>query len=187
MPSLARFIARPTVLAACLASLIFVVVLAAPAPAKAACAGASAHLSRSTDERLERSVLCLLNEQRARRGLRRLKMSRRLSVAAARHSRDMSRRNYFSHTSRGGASFLSRIRRTGYLRSARKWRAGENIAWGSGGYGTPGSVVRAWMNSPGHRRNILGSFRHIGIGVAHGAPSGHYPDAATWTTDFGWK
>jgi uncharacterized protein YkwD len=97
----------------------------------------------------------------------------------------MVRRHYFSHVSLSGSTFLQRIKRTGYLRRARSWSAGENIAWGSGGYATPRSIVRAWMNSPPHRENILnGRFREIGLGVARGAPRG---GGATYVNEFGYR
>ena len=98
----------------------------------------------------------------------------------------MTRRNYFSHYSPAGGTFLDRIRRTGYLRNAQSWVVGENLAWGSGSRATPGSIVQAWMQSSGHRANILTRrFRHIGIGIAFGAPAnvGGRPAA----TEFGAK
>jgi uncharacterized protein YkwD len=101
----------------------------------------------------------------------------------------MVRRGYFSHTSLSGATFLDRIRRTGYLSGAFSWMVAENLAWGSASLSSPARTVRAWMHSAGHRRNILtGRFVHIGIGVARGAPAavGSRP-AATYTTDFGFK
>ena len=153
---------------------------AVPASASAACAGASAHVSQSSTEALRGATLCLINRERAQRGLRGLRANRRLSVAADRHSKSMVARRFFAH-----GSFVSRIRRAGYLRSARSWTLGENIAWGSGARATPGAIVRAWMHSPPHRRNILGRFREIGIGVKAGAPVGGLRDAATYTTDFG--
>ena len=101
----------------------------------------------------------------------------------------MVRRDYFSHTSPSGASFVDRIRRSGYLSGAFTWMVGENLAWGAGSMSSPAQTVRAWMRSPGHRENILtGRFVHIGIGIARGAPAsvGGIP-AATYTTDFGFK
>jgi uncharacterized protein YkwD len=98
----------------------------------------------------------------------------------------MDARNYFNHTSRSGASFVDRIRRAGYLRGARGWSVGENLAWGTGGLGTPQAIVRAWMNSPGHRDNILnGRFREIGVGISPGAPVGGVGNGATYATSFG--
>ena len=98
----------------------------------------------------------------------------------------MNRRNYFNHTSRGGSSFVDRIRRACYLRGARRWSVGENLAWGSGSHATARSIVHAWMNSPGHRANILnGRFRDVGIGIVRGAPVSGVGNAATYATSFG--
>ena len=143
-------------------------------------ASASASMSQASTAAFSGATICLLNRERARHGLRPLRLSRRLSRAARRHSRSMVARRFFAH-----GAFSARIRRTGYMRGARRWSVGENIAWGSGSYGSPHAIVRAWMNSPGHRRNILGRFREVGIGVHPGAPLRGMGDAATYTTDFG--
>jgi uncharacterized protein YkwD len=156
---------------------------AAPA-ASAACANAGASTKTATPRALVRSTLCVLNDERALHNLGALRLNRRLSAAAERHSRAMVRKHFFSHTSPNGATFVDRIRATGYLWGAQSWSVGENIAYGSGSHSTPRSVGRAWMNSPGHRANILGeSFRSIGIGIASGTPVG--TGGTTYTTDFG--
>jgi uncharacterized protein YkwD len=159
--------------------------VAAPAASAAhACSAVNASIATASKRTLVRATLCQLNVERARHRLRPLRLNRRLSAAARRHSRAMARRHFFSHNSLNGSSFLDRIRRTGYLRGARSWTVGENIAYGSGRLSTPRSIGRAWMNSPGHRANILSSsFRAIGIGIAAGTPSGG--GGATYTTDFG--
>jgi uncharacterized protein YkwD len=161
-------------------------VTAPGAMAANACESASAAPSAVDQRIVVRSTLCVLNAERERYGLRPLRLNKRLSRASRRHARDMARRNYFSHDSVGGASFVDRIRRTGYLSDVRSWTVGENIAWGSHSLATPRSIGRAWMNSPGHRANILSrQFREIGIGVAYGAPVGGGGEAATYATDFG--
>jgi uncharacterized protein YkwD len=149
-----------------------------------ACTSANAAASQVSKRVLVRATLCVLNAERARHDLRPLRFDRKLSKAARRHSRAMARKRFFSHTSPGGTTFVDRIRRTGYLRGARQWNIGENIAWGSGGLSAPRAIATAWMNSPGHRANILSrSFGAIGIGVARGTPSGG--GGAIYTTDFG--
>jgi uncharacterized protein YkwD len=159
--------------------------------AQEACEAASARMGEAGEVQITRATLCLLNRERSRRGLPRLRLNDRLSTAADRHSRDMVRRRYFSHDSLGGGSFVDRIRRTGYLSSARSWTVGENLAWGTGNRGTPEQILSAWMRSPGHRANILsGRFREVGIGVSEGVPVDLGPlrlglGAATYTTDFG--
>ena len=160
-------------------------IFAAPAAA-APSACQSSHLApeRQNVQRVEQSVLCLLNAERTKRGLSRLKDNGKLGRAAVKHSKDMVRRDFFSHDSPGGSSPSSRIRRAGYLSGARGWGIGENIAWGTGSYATPRSIVKSWMKSPGHKANILHpGFKEIGIGIALGAPG--YDGGATYTTDFG--
>jgi uncharacterized protein YkwD len=154
------------------------------ASAAGACSSANATAAKASKRALVRATLCVLNAERARHRLRPLRLNHKLSTAAQRHSRAMARRKFFSHTSPGGASFVDRIRSTGYLSGARSWTVGENIAYGSGNRSTPRSIGSAWMNSPPHRANILsGSFRSIGIGVASGTPVGG--GGGTYTTDFG--
>jgi uncharacterized protein YkwD len=175
---------------------IFVVLAAllaaAPATASAAeqaCPAANATTANATKREIVNATLCTLNRERARYGLKALKLNKKLSRASRRHARDMAKRNYFSHDTLGGGSFVDRIRSTGYLRGARSWMVGENLAWGSHQNSRPSTIMRLWMNSPGHRANILnGSFREIGIGVVYDAPvRGGGSPAGTYATDFGYR
>ena len=85
-----------------------------------------------------------------------------------------------------GQNFVQRIMSTHYVPAAARWFLGENLAWGDQAASTPRSIVRAWMNSPAHRRNILTpGFREIGIAIVAGAPVGGVSDAATFATEFG--
>ena len=121
----------------------------------------------------EQQVLELVNQERAVRGLNLLAADELLTSAARGHSQDMSQNNYFSHTSPAGTSPGQRITASGYPSGA--W--GENIA---SGYPSATSVMNGWMNSTGHRDNILrASFCDIGIGYV---AAGRY-----WTQDFGRK
>jgi uncharacterized protein YkwD len=164
-----------------LAVLLFAVPSASAAEA---CSAANATAAKASKRALVHATLCVLNVERARHHLRPLRLNRRLSLAAQRHSRAMAQRKFFSHTSPSGASFVDRIRSTGYLSGARSWAVGENIAYGSGSRSTPRSIGSAWMNSPPHRSNILSSsYRAIGIGIASGTPVGG--GGGTYTTDFG--
>ncbi len=160
------------------------IVLLAPASAAAACRGAGATTKTATTGTLVHATLCILNAKRAGHDLRPLRLNAKLGAAARRHSHAMVRERFFSHSSPNGDTFIDRIRAAGYLEGARSWTAGENIAYGSGSRSTPRSIGRAWMNSPGHRANILSrSFRSIGIGIESGTPAGIA--GATYTTDFG--
>lgn len=179
---------RFRVLAVGLAAVALSGVAAGQGEAQAAvCAGANDQPTASRDA-LARATLCLVNAERGSRGMRPLRLNRQLSVAAQSHSRDMVRRRYFSHTAPGGRGFFERIRRSGYLRSARRWSIGENLGWGSSPKGSPGPIVEAWMQSPPHRRAILtAAFRDAGIGVVSGIPSPLDSGGATYTIDFGVK
>jgi uncharacterized protein YkwD len=132
-----------------------------------------------------RETLCLLNRERAQRGLGPLRLSDPLSQASASHSRNMVRNRFFEH-----GNFVARILNARYVTRSQSWSLGENIAWGTGSLATPAQTVRAWMKSPGHRANILNRrFRDVGIGIALGAPAVVHASsgAATYTTDFGVK
>jgi uncharacterized protein YkwD len=156
------------------------------AMARSTCQAASVTPAQTDKRAIVRATLCTVNSQRSRHGLAPLRLNRRLSAAAAAHAADMDARNYFSHDSLDGGSFVDRLRRVGYLNGARSWTVGENLAWGSRGRAAPQMITRSWMNSPGHRANILSSsFREIGIGVAYGAPVAVGAPAATYATEFG--
>lgn len=119
---------------------------------------------------VQAQVVALTNQARATAGCAPLEIDARLTRAAQAHSEDMARRGYFEHDSLDGRDFADRIRAAGYPSPAA-----ENIARGQR---TAAAVVQAWLDSPGHRRNILDcSFVAIGVGYA---ANGSY-----WTQDFG--
>ncbi|MFD5986483.1 sigma-70 family RNA polymerase sigma factor [Streptomyces cyaneofuscatus] len=118
-------------------------------------------------------VLQIVNTERAKEGCGPVTSNDLLATAAQRHSADMASRDYFSHTSPDGTDPGDRITAAGY-----RWSTyGENIAKGQR---TPADVMRSWMDSPGHRANILNcSFKEMGIGKVD---SGGGP---VWTQKFG--
>lgn len=123
----------------------------------------------------EAQVIDLINVERAKAGLSALSAQGQLGSAARLHSTDMACNNYFSHTGLDGSTIGYRAERQGYNWSS----VGENIA---AGYSSPESVVQGWMNSPGHKANILGAdYTEIGIGYAFGAASDY---GAYWTAVF---
>lgn len=124
----------------------------------------------AADSSVAGQMLALVNQQRASAGCGALTLDSRLTAAAQAHSDDMSARGYFSHTTPEGVTFDQRIKNAGYPRPG-----GENIAMGSA---TVAQTMTLWMNSDGHRRNILNcSFTALGVGLA---TSGWY-----WTQTFG--
>lgn len=121
----------------------------------------------------EEQVAKLVNQERAKYGLKPLKLNWELSRVARYKSQDMIDKRYFSHTSPTYGSPFDMMRNFGI--SYRT--AGENIA---AGQKTPQEVMNAWMNSEGHRKNILSSqYTEIGVGYAKGGQYGHY-----WTQMF---
>jgi hypothetical protein len=110
-------------------------------------------------------TLCLLNEERARKGLAPLRAEARLELASQRHSEDMARRSFFEHETPEGVDPQARILATGY--PATNAFTGENIARGEFAESSPVEIVDSWMHSPGHRENILrAEFTEVGVGVA---------------------
>jgi uncharacterized protein YkwD len=126
-------------------------------------------------DQFESRVLELVNDERSFAGLSALSFDVRLQSAAEAHSLDMATNGCFAHNSCDGTAWSTRV-----YRYYPKAGIGENIA---AGYLTPEAVVTGWMNSPGHRANILnGAFQGIGVGYVYlgGSRSGTY-----WTQDFG--
>jgi uncharacterized protein YkwD len=93
----------------------------------------------------------------------------------------------FSHQCPGEPALDVRLERVDYLSGGLSaWGFGENVAWGTAELATPEAIVGAWMNSPGHRANILSrDWREIGIGFSPGSPSSGNAFAGIYTTDFG--
>lgn len=138
------------------------------------CAHANAPIGAASRPELQRTVVCLINQQRSEHRLPRLHMSRRLNRSAQGWTNTMVSHGDFGH----GADFAARISAVGFDWSS----VGENIATG---YRTPAAVVRAWMASTGHCQNILSpSFLDVGTGVIGHSIPGVSSGTGTWTQDF---
>jgi uncharacterized protein YkwD len=158
----------------------------APVRADAGCADGGARPGQVSSGALARAVLCLLNHERRLRGLRPLRSSAPLMLAARRHASDMVRRRYFAHVSPAGATLGDRAARTGYLRGASGWSLGEVLAWTDHARATPRTAVRELMDSAPHRRIILTPvYREVGISVLGHAPLAGVRRGATFVADFG--
>ncbi len=147
--------------------------------ARAARTKATAHLAAAAAvpgrvPEAEDAAVRLTNAQRAQHGCPALRVDPLLRMAAREHSVDMHRRHYFDHDSPDGQTPWDRIKAIGY-----SVPGAENIARG---YATAQAVVQGWMNSPGHRANILNcSLKAVGIGVEYGS------GGPWWTQDFGFR
>ena len=186
--------ARPQSLLALILGLLALLFAAGPAADQASAAGpcnkwGDKESNEITKGHARKAVLCLLNRERHSRGLSKLDRSRNLQAASQRHNEYMQNHNCFSHQCPGEASLTGRLQNAGWLTGGlTRWAYGENIAWGSGRRGTPKSIVNSWMNSSGHRANILSStFDEIGVGYSKGTISSKGANGAVMTTDFGFK
>ncbi len=166
---------------------LLIALLGPATDASAACAGAASVPTTVSAAQVRAATVCLLNDERRSRGLGALRHNRILAVAAERHARDMAARHYFSHDSLDGRSFLDRIKQAGYVTGReRRWTVGENLAWANGDRAAPARIVSAWMDSPGHRANILsGTYREVGFGLAAAGPGNSLPARTVYATEFG--
>jgi uncharacterized protein YkwD len=121
------------------------------------------------------TLLQVVNQTRRAHGLRPLRLDGALVRAARSHSADMMRDNYFAH-----GDFPGRMAEFHVLGPA----AGENLAWGNGPYTRATTIVREWLASPEHRRNLLhAGWTRIGIGVSSGTFLGN-AGVSVVTADF---
>lgn len=128
------------------------------------------------------AMRCMTDFARERAGLAALGAEERLDSSARDKAGDVLRCDEFSHFACGRA-FTYWMEESGYL-LASCWRAGENLAWGTGEEGTVRSIFRAWMRSPGHRKNILGDYAQLGIGLRVGNLEG-LGGTRVWAQHFG--
>jgi uncharacterized protein YkwD len=130
--------------------------------------------SNNSQDIFDQQILNLVNQERAKVGADPLKINEQLDLAADGHTLDQASMNKMSHTGSNGSKMGDRIKDADYIFSS----AGENVAYG---FGDAATVMKGWMNSAGHRQNILNpSFTEIGIGYAEGADGRPF-----WTQDFG--
>jgi uncharacterized protein YkwD len=153
-----------------------------PAPKRArGCRDANALAKQVSTRRIAAASLCLMNVERKRRHLRALRANTALRGAAAGHARTLVAQHVFAH-----GDVLGRILRSGYLKRFGNWHVGENLGWGWGGGASPRALVRSWMRSPSHRRNILSrQFRDVGVAAALGSPGKPKRGSIVYVVDFG--
>lgn len=168
-----------------------VALLAAAAPASAACANADTVPTAANLAEIRAALICLHNEARKARNVALLSADARLTTAAQAHADDMVAQRYFAHDSPSGLDPFERMRHTGYIGRGIVWNAGETIAWASGSLTTPRSVMNSWMRATSQRLTLVApDFRDIGVGIALGAPVERDPNASpavTYTVDYGWR
>lgn len=154
--------------------------------AGADCPDVDAVPSPETLSVVEAATLCLINGERADAGLPTLVPNEALARAAISHSTAMIEHQFFAHEGISGDTVVDRVRSAGYLSPDAAWMVGENLAWGTGTLATPRSIVAAWMNSAGHRENILrAGYRELGQGILLGNPRSTDGSGATYSMTFG--
>lgn len=117
---------------------------------------------------MQAQAIRLINDARSAQGKPKLVASEPLTTAAQSQACDMAIHDKLTHTGSDGSKLATRVRRVGY--SFRT--TNENIAWGQK---SPAAAVQGWLNSPGHRKNIMASgTRDIGIGMAYGPGNAPY-------------
>jgi uncharacterized protein YkwD len=181
---------RSTVIACAIAALAVCGLGTAGASAKSksaragACTGAYAiAVDAATLQRANDAVLCLVNRERAARGVGSVRAAGPLTSASTAHSAEMVANKYFSHAGLNGDDVYARVTRAGY-----NWRAaGEAIIWGAGRSATPFKLVTALLKSAAHRPIMLDrSYRELGVGLVLGGPTRNATgSASTLTLDFG--
>jgi uncharacterized protein YkwD len=126
------------------------------------------------------ALLCEIAAVRERRDVRALRANGQLDLAAGRHATDMFERRYFSHVSPGGGDLADRARRAGFARARCSWAVGEILAWGVGPRSTAAGTVRAWLDSPSHRRVLVSRrYGQLGLGLQAGTPFDEFPGGVT--------
>ena len=162
--------------------LVLAVALVAATPASTATQAAQ------RDTSLEHAVIDAVNAVRAAHGLRPLTVSRGLRTTAYGHTNALAAAGVFQHESPDGTSFDRRVRRAYPSRGFSSWSVGENLVFGSAPFSAE-EAVKAWLDSPPHRRNLLSkTWREIGVGaVLAQNVGGDYGDepVVIVTADFG--
>jgi len=178
------------VLAATAAQLLVCGVIAGATAAEASaadCANVSVvPVDAITSQAATGAVVCLVNAERAKRGLKAVTRSRILSRASLGESVDMVRQKYFSHVSPAGLTLRLRAARAGYRKLSCPPSLGEVLAFGSGEGATAAAFVASLMADPTHRSVLLDRrYRDAGIGLAFGAPLDGLGDGVTLAMSFG--
>src|SRR3954452_12727891 len=145
--------------------------------------------SDSNLDQVNAAILCLVNGERTANGnLPQLTPNAQLTSAASGMCQRMVTEQFFAHDTPDGKSIVDRIEPTGYIPNGGDWVVGENLAWGSGALSTPQAIVNGWMNSPGHKANILApDYKDIGLASCMGAPLPDHTDGTVYVNNFGAK
>jgi uncharacterized protein YkwD len=157
----------------------------------AGCANADAGADTLTNNQIERAILCLVNQERKSRNRDKLRRDGDLDSAAGKHSARMAKDNCFEHKCPGEPGLGKRIKRSGYLDGAERWRYAESLGCSK----TAQKMLDAWLADDFNRTNLLSRrYADVGAGVVHGSPTLSEPvncpdtnETGTYTLVFGWR
>jgi uncharacterized protein YkwD len=151
-----------------------------------ACNDGALEPSDANIDQLNAAILCLVNGERIDNSLPVLNHDSRLDQSATGMCKRMVAEQFFSHETPDGKTVVDRVEPTGYIPNSGDWVVGENLAWGSGALSTPQAIVNGWMNSPGHRANILANdYKDIGLAACNGSPQAGHTGGTVYVNNFG--
>lgn len=154
-----------------------------PADPGATCPDANLVPDAGNGDRIAAATLCLVDVERARRGLGALTANAALAAAASQYAARMVAEGFYAHVAPDGSTLATRDLAAGYAAPTGTYVLGENLAAASTAFATPAQVVAGWMASPEHRANLLSpDFRETGIAVAAGLPASVAGGAAAGVT-----
>ena len=178
MPNRTSIFSARSTFVAVLAALVAVVAMGFNASAaEARCKG-----DRSMSKRAAASaMLCLINQERAKRGIGPVRHNAKLAKVAGTHAKHMVRYSFTGHRSPKAGGLVQRVKRAHVFRRSTAFSVGENLGWG----GTPYAINRAWMRSAIHKKaTLLRSFTKVGVGVVRGLPHGSKRASLTYVVTF---
>lgn len=178
MPNRTSIFSARSTFVAVLAALAAVLTLGAfAAPAQARCKG-----DRSMSKRAAAgAMLCLINQERAKRGIAPVRHDTKLARVAGRHARHMVSFRFTGHRSPKSGGLVQRVKRARVFSRTHRFTVGENLGWG----GTAYAINRAWMRSAIHKKATLHSaFTKVGVGVVKGLPNGSRRRSLTYVVTF---
>ncbi len=177
MPNRTMSLSARAIFAIFVAALVAVLTLAAAPQAQARC-----HGDRSMSKRAAaNAMLCLVNQERAKRGIGAVRHDPRLARVAGRHARHMVRYSFTGHRSPKSGGLVTRVKRARIFSRFTRFSVGENLGWG----GRPIAIHRAWMRSAIHKKATLyRAFTRVGVGVVRGLPFGSKRRSLTYVVTF---
>lgn len=164
----------------CVCVAVAALALSASSAAPASAAGCPGERSKNRASAAA-AIVCLLNQERTRRGIPPVALDPRLSRVARRHAQHMVRYSFTGHVSPLAGGLVTRVKRAGAVSRNRRFWVGENLGWG----GSALRVHNAWMRSAIHKKATLyRQFTRVGVGVVRGLPRGSKRRGLTYVLTF---